>query len=455
MSRQETNWYNRYLNIITACESSNISERVSGLADLRTLISSKRNLDRLQQHQDHKWIQTLQTVFQVAVNERSAASKTKASGPVLKRFEEITSLVRFVAEKLHSRLSRKALKALQKHCIDMSVLNGRLATCALTYLRTLRTILSHTPHLEHLAKPQWIDLVTLCFSASLGDPIKIGQQFKDRELMEVDVGDGVVGGVNSEGLTGGLRDASDSEEKDELERSKTPVRETATQEDIELMVCIEIAFRSTSAPFKDYSRVILRKFVRFFSGFDRETTAHTPALTALNHTLAALELNDVAALTVFAPLLWPHVLFLFATKSIVLKEQVIMALDYLLPFISFDTIKSLQTDTPIRGLYDAILRESENRWRVEELNPDNLRLGLASKSQEPAPFDYTTFRHGSEFSNTQAIAWVMLKLGATCLAKLYAFSSVVRPPDVPPTPIGNGNKRQKVCQSLEVSVKHF
>ena len=354
--------------------------------------------------------------------------KKAHKAPAIKRLEDSTSTLRIVVEKLNTDFTKLNVKALVSHIIDYMSSDQDREIFALTYFRTLRILLSYPPHLQQLSVSQWENIVMTCFSVTLGDRLKMGQAFKDDAMMDID-GDeeGVVGGVGGANIGGILRDQAQDD------KDRPVVRQAATQEDIEILSCIEIIFRSFRSPFQENSQVVLIKFLRFFRSFQGETTAHFPALAALNHAFAALELNDIAQLKVYAPKLWPSILALWGTKSILLKEQVVMALTYLHPFVAPSTgVVDEESQGQIRELYHVILGEPEIRWRGEELNPDCLRMGCAEG--EAGAFAAITFCHGTDFTAAQALTWGILELGAASLAKLYEFSEVIRPaaatPDV-------------------------
>ncbi|KAK4700270.1 serine-protein kinase ATM, partial [Phenoliferia sp. Uapishka_3] len=430
--------------IIELVGSTKIKERSDGVSRFRAFLSVTRNFNRINREQSHSWLTTLQALFHLVITERNI-SVSKPTAAVEKRLEEATNLVRWTVEKVHVELSRKAIKAVLKHLIQMAAYGGKLQSFALTYLKCLRALLQYAPHLEHLDIPTWTDIVSLCFAGTLGDNIKVGKEFADDEAMELD--DDFVG------VRGSLRHT----DEDDVDSA---TRRTATQEDIELVGCIEAAFRSKSAPFHTYSKIIFIKFSRFFRQFPHETTAHLPALTALNRAFAELDLNDQKTMREVGTQLWPHILGLWASKNTGLKEQVVMALKYLLPFISHlhtnDAILTL-IEAKIQPLLDAVMSEPIMRWREGyELDVDNLRLGLdegkmSTRTTVSQPFSYSTMRHGHEFSAKHAVAWAVLELGAESLAKLHMLSEAARSgrtPEVPQTPEGsNRNKRIKHSES--------
>lgn len=431
--------------ILELLESPRITTRNEGILRFRAFLSVTRHLKALNAERSHSWLKTLQSLFHLVITERNI-SVAKPTSTVEKRLEDATSLVKWTVERVSADLSRKAVKATIAHLTQMAGHGGRLQSYALTYLKTLRSVLQYGPHLEHLEPDMWTEIVSLCFSAVLGDKIKVGAEFMDDHAMEVDDSD------DEERPRGSLRLT------EEDDRQPTSKRRTATQTDIELLQCVETAFRSKSAPFLFYSTVIFRKFLRFFRHFPNETTAHLPALTALNRAFAELDLNDQATMSTTGASLWAPILALWGTKNASLKEQVVMSLKYLLPFVaprSSNQPIALVVADKIQPLFDAVLSEPTIRWREGfELNIDNLRLGLEPQEDgaRPQPFSTPTFRFGNDFEGKHAVAWNVLELGADSLAKLYAVSelghqlgAVVSPP---PTPEGSNtrNKRRKVCR---------
>lgn len=432
--------------------SDKIKDRNDGLAQIRPFLNNKRNFTYLQADPDHKWNNTFQTLYELVRTEQNTVHRGGKSGSAapatsVKRLEDAAGTVRFLVEKLCEKLPKKTAKGLFKHLSQMiCVVGGKLPTYALTYLRTLRVLLSFQPHLDHMDERQWSDIVSLCFSAALGDPIKIGQEFTDKELMDLD-DDGEVGrlgGRNKDKIGPALRTGLD-------DVKESIIRRTATQEDIELLSCIEAAFRCTAAPLITLALPILIKFLRFFKQFESETTAHLPALSALNRTFAALELNNLSLMRQYGPLFWPHIISLWSTKNTAqLKEQVIIAIQYLLPFVAPPGKSTVLIENNVKFLFSTIMEEPVIRWRTEELSIDSLRLGLAkatpaSASRTIKPFDFATFRYGNGFTPLQAMAWGMLELGSNTLAKVYLFSENVKIAEVQgDVPEGSSKKRRKV-----------
>ncbi|BGP41354.1 Serine/threonine-protein kinase tel1 [Rhodotorula kratochvilovae] len=437
--------------ILAKLESDKIKERTEGVSRCRDFLASKRNFNAV--NRSHSWLSTLQLLFSIVIKERNAAQQ-KHSAATDKRLDEAAQLVRTVVEKVHRVVTRKTAKAIVAHLTQMTAVQGKLQPYALTYMKALRTVLAYPPHVEHLDERQWTDVVMLCFSAVLGDKIKIGQDFVDEAAMDID---------EDERLGGALRAGLD----EEMAHPST-TRRTANPTEIELVGVIEVAFRSKSSPFLTYAQAIFRKFLRFFRLFPAETTAHLSALTALNRAFADVDLNDQRSMRRIGPHLWKHILALWATKSPSLKEQVVMSLRYLFPFVVPPPLRAggassssagglagdLAAIARAKALFDAVLSEPIIRWReAYVLDLDALALGLPPREEHDArAYHARTFRLGEGFDDKHAVAWGVVELGADALARIYEVEDAAsedREVAALLTPTQRG-KRRKVEDPLSV-----
>ena len=430
-------------------ESEKIKQRAEGISRCREFLSSKRNFKALNENRNHSWLETLQTLFHIVIIERNA-SVSKKTAATDKRLEDAAQMVRWLAEKVYRLLSRKVAKALINHLTQMIAVNGKVQSFALTYTKALRTVLSYPPHLEHLDERQWTDITMMCFSAVLGDKVKIGQDFADSEAMNLDDEGG--------GPIGSLRANSD---EDEL-ALPAPPKKTANSLEIELVGCLEVVFRSNSSPFVTYAQAIFHKFLRFFKAFPVETTAHLAALVALNRALSEVDLNDQRSMRRLGPHLWTPILALWSTKNALLKEQIIIALRYLFPFVIPYQHPHRSTNEPsvtarAKELYDAVLTEPTIRWR-DSIAMDLYALGLEidrNEGGEKRAFEAKTFRLGAGFDEKDAVAWSLVELGADALARIYEVTEVTEGRIDDGLSDNARGKRRKVKISLLCSFSDF
>ncbi|GAA5849370.1 hypothetical protein JCM8547_006527 [Rhodosporidiobolus lusitaniae] len=444
-----------FRGILEKLSSDKVKERTEGVTRCREFLSSKRNFNALCNDRSHSWLETLQSAFNCVIRERNAVA-AKRTGPAEKRLDDAANLVKFLVEKLTPLIPRKTAKAIVAHLTQMMAVHGKLQDYALTYLKALRTVLAYPPHLEHLDEKMWCDVVSLCFSTVLGDKVVIGRQFADDVAMDIDSDpeddSGGCGGRSGSGSGVGRkrgRGALVTNSNDERlpppptgtaasssARKKGFSKRTANPVEIELLHVLEVAFRARHSPFLTYAHALFRKFLRFFRLFPYETSAHHPALVALNRAFAELDLNDQRSMRKLGPHLWSPILQLWQTKNQGLKEQVLVALRYLFPFV-VPTKAAAATSGAAGGaddeedavrrakeLYEAVLSEPTIRWREPfELDVDHLRLGLSRPGEEGEEegkaFHGRTFRIGSGFDDKAAVAWSTVELGAMALARIY------------------------------------
>ncbi|GAA5978039.1 hypothetical protein JCM11641_006607 [Rhodosporidiobolus odoratus] len=470
-------------SLLDACQSPLLKTRSAAVVQIRDLLSSSRNLTALLSPSSGvNWLETLQTLFQVVILERNAYV-AKKTGPNEKRLDEAAGLVKVVAEKVTARLSKKTARALINHLTQLVAVGGELQHFALLYLKALRAVLSYQPHLDHLDERQWTDIVSLCFAGALGDKVKIGREFEE-EVAMLDEGDDVSeeeeeeerrrrkGKERRTGKSGkgALRVAEDDDEDEDMyelpdlpstsanaaaaassssarkrtatssckssstsskkhKQPPTPARRPATPLTIELLHLLDLVFRSSTSPFLPYATVLFSKFLRFFTTFRYETSAHAPALAALNRALAELDLNDQRSMGNLGGRVWECVKELWATKNAGLKEQVVITLRYLVPFVIPSTLRAGDT---MRGgkeeeealrrakeLYDLVLSEPTIRWREPfELDIDVFSLRLASSDDAVSAFEAPTFRAQEGFEEKHAVAWMTVALGARGLGRV-------------------------------------
>jgi ataxia telangiectasia mutated family protein len=386
--------------------------------------------------------------------QRNHAKKAVGTAsPALKRLKDGAQVVRLIIEKCAADLPRKAVKAVFSHIVSIIVLKGQLfEPVSLEYLKSLRSIISYRPHLDHLETKQWTHAVALCFAGALGDPIK-SQDIVEDAMMEKDDDTEMTQSAGSSNGRSKKRKAAGPLRLTPVDedgyRSGSPAGfRSAGQDVIELMACIDAFFRSPASPFLACGEALLAKFIRFFRVFPSETSAHLPALTALNRLVQELYYNAKTALEKSSVILWPFLLSLWYTKNAIVKEQLVILLNRLLPFLLYRSDGS-HTQL-VQDLYNHILAEPENRWRSEDLDIDNLEMGEVSEQAKSRAFGNSLFRLSHGVTSAHVLSWATLQLGALCLSHLQGASQSLRP-DLPPTPSSSRSKKRKVSMKCLVA----
>lgn len=379
-----------------------------------------------------QWLKFVQAIFQIVVDEQKAYVK-KPTTPALKRLRDAAQAVRLVIEKAAADLPRKAFKAVFNHILSVIVVRQQLfEPVALEYLKALAAVLAYRPHLENLEDTQWNHAVSLCFSAVLGDPIRgydiIDQSLLEHEEDELSSAESDAPKAKKRRITASSR-ASSSAIFDNGGTSQRPAGRLAGQDTIELCSCLGTLFGTPRAPVLDNADALAFKFVRFFRAYPMETSAHLPIIVAFNRLLEDLEYNRKTLMERLVPRALPEIEALWSTKSIAVKEQLVIALARLIPYASAAPSDSAQN--MLSGTYNVLLSDLESRWATDVLDISSLCLSHGATyevdddaddaDREARAFRLGTISAGTTFDLTQALAWSTLRLSAICFTRLSAL----------------------------------
>lgn len=398
-------------------ESDKQKDRTQGLQDVRELLPSTRPDKKL-------WLRLLQAIFQIVVDEQRAYLKKagSTSNPALKRVKDAAQAVRLIIEKAVADLPRKAVKSVVNHFLSTVIVQGQLFDpIALDYLKAFHSLLSYPPHLENIEQQSWIQALSLCFSAVLGDPVRSTQAVLEEQLMDVDDSQTVETNASSSHVNGTQRKRKAAGPlRSQPENASSPSTQSslqirsAGQDVIELMACIELLVCSSEAPLLTHGEALLAKYLRFFRAFPNETSAHLPALTGFTRILKELHFNNRTVMTATASQMWPILLSLWPTKITAMKEQIVIALSMLYDFLTF--LPASTSGHMLYGLFELIRQECNSRWGIEALNLDALAFDVTSASaSEKSPFTLALVRAGDAFTATQALSWQVLSLAGKAL----------------------------------------
>ncbi|ORY28799.1 hypothetical protein BCR39DRAFT_533939 [Naematelia encephala] len=396
--------------------SDKVKERAQGHDAIRGIFSSRENLSNFQETAAKQggegWIAFFQCLFQVVVTEKKAALKKGASTQADRRLAEAISLVRWMAERSVHLLSRKPFLSIFTHMSHLLVYGSNLFPPAtLDYAKAMRTLLSYPPHLANLDQTSWRLLMGICWSAVLGDEVSIEREWQDEE-------NEVIGDV-------------EGRRQDEQSRSRT-----ITQATSELASLIPILLSSSSAPLlatlheQDtrpsiqepcYGYTVLLKIHRFFQQFPTETSAHLLMLRSLNVVLGELELNRRVDFAQGGMKVLPQLITLWQTRNKVLREQLVVALRMLLPYLCHST--NISTDKAgvvhewLSRLSDMLAKESSLRGGIRPLDMSVIRLQMEDGTT--GPFRTHSFLPGFDFGHECAMTWAILELYADITFHLY------------------------------------
>lgn len=402
-------------------ESDKVRERQAGAERIREIFGNRENLFAFQETGGSQggqgWIALFQCLYACVKLEKRAAKKSNATATgerylregsryvgrsrnsrwaadcclADKRLAEAISLVRWMAERSVYFIARKPVIALVTHMTALLVDDTTLFEPAVgDYAKALRTILSYPPHLESIDGTLWKRLMTVCWAGILGDRIpREDQWIGDVEEDELD--------EESEDVNMGQRATDSSHARP---RGKGGISQTQ----VELLQLVPILLASPSAPIlpvfptRESPHVpptsvgysLLMKAIRFLEQHPTETTAHLHALRSINAIVSELELNSRHELVSAGAKLLPRLQDHWLAKSKPLREQVVISMRTLLPFLAHYSVganvKAVLADC-LAKMVDSFGKESSLRWGLTPLDLQVLRLSGHLPHSTSSPTD--------------------------------------------------------------------
>lgn len=447
-------------SVLDNLKSKKASERQEGLLAIRKVFEKDKVVANfhLGKGENGKtnpmlWLPVYQALFTTVYIEKEGMKKASSRTSSTRRISEASSAIRWLTERTVPFMNKRVISALFQHFTQMLASDEDrfelFQPIALNYAKSLKALLIYVPHLEHLEAAQWVKMVEICFNVILGDPVR--QSFTRDEVME-------------EPLTSAMETDDDMYVDDDLSedneaelsrsgrkrsrREPTPkpilspgnvkrkgkaVNIVVAAEQIEFTSILSILLASPVAPIlsDDYPHLvsaIMARLRRFLERYPTDSSLLYDYINILSSVLDHLSLNRKHEVEIFARSTWTALVGLWGTKDKHLKEALVVVLRHLFQFIVCPTY----SDDPKLPLFDAVSGigalwhvldvEAENKWGMDTLALDALRLDIAepdiARSSDINAFVTKTFRSGWNFDAEQALSWSILELRADCAGKV-------------------------------------
>lgn len=451
-------------SIIDNLASDKIKEREGALNALREVFSRDSVVANFNVGKDGRskpmvWLTIFQALFTSVAKEKvaivkkaSAKGGTTSTTAALRRLTETARAVRWLIERTVHLLNKKVITALVTHLsqmlsADRSHTSQLFQPVALDYAKALKCLLSFQPHLEHLDDGLWVKLVEISFNVVLEDPINThfdltgndddepeadSDMYVDDDVLADDSDDAPKSETPSRGTKRSRRDPSLSPRK----RAKRKRVTSVTLEQVEFASLLPILIGSPVAPivaedFPYIASAILSRLQRFLELNLADSSLLHDYLTTLKHTLNHLSLNKKYEVEKFARVSWDALVGLWGTKDKRMKEDLVIVLRQLFEFIvcpefgEGSDVRKLPHFDSVEGigrLWQALNGEADNKWGMEGLQLESLRLENMDKERHRGshrnPFTANTFRSGLNFDSSQALSWCILELQSDCAAQV-------------------------------------
>lgn len=271
-------------------------------------------------------------------------------------------------------------------------------------IRIMRDFLSYRPHLEHLNHALSAEMLAICFASILDRKMPEGHVMPDNES---------------------FHPAPPADES-----IPTIGSQAASPRIIDSAQLLSILLPASTSVCLECSRSLLSDFRLILEKFPRDTSAHFHLISALRLLLRELELNRGKDLRQSAIDLGNCLTTLWPSKNITLKEQIVLCLTYLLPFVLREAeVNRTNTESGgppnaedlVKKVLRVIANDAELQAKSSSISFGTLRLIVPPKELDVSLFGTKAFSRAhcdgvdSASEKAQVITWASLKLGASVL----------------------------------------
>jgi ataxia telangiectasia mutated family protein len=454
-------------DVIRSLGSDKVKDRQEGLAAIREVFSQDRAVENFAiengtvRHENFMLV--FQALFRVVGKEkdlatRSTTVKSVSTTAALRRLADAANTLRWLIDRTVSYMNGKVATICTKHLVKFLQESEKIFdTVALDYSKALRSILAYNPHLDYLNEDTWLNIVSLSFNIILGDPIQkrlLGEDEMevaneiDSDMYAEDTAEeeSDQNPATSKGKKRSRRDNTpmpilSPHKSQKMARKKRHVVVSVSLEQVEFTSVLRLLLSAPNAPLlpaesvqevegeretdRDVGWAVLQRLQRFLEMYSADSSLLRDYIAILSSVLEHLLYNKVVAVQAFARATWDSLISLWSTKDKTMKEGLLIVFKQLFPFvtcppISEQKLPSLDLAEGIGRLWHLLDSEAENRWGVDGLSLDALRLEIFRDEANPrnleGGFVAKTFQAGWNFDAGQALSWAILQLQADCAA---------------------------------------
>lgn len=372
------------------------------------------------------------------------ASRTTSKSQSESRLSSCAAVLRLAVEVGIRKLKSKTVKALVDH-ITQTLPTSNEGYCeplSLGYLRSLRLIVEYQPHVEHLHRDEWLDLVDFCIEGIM--------------LAFRNAGSNTLGPYGSQSVTSGTQRSSSN-----LAGTSTRARvEVATQDSAngqdknnveELVLCLYHLTSATNAPVLEKAQAVLVTLMDLLHSSASVGIIPQVAFGTMNRLLAKTSTNDVTLTQQFVKEVLPLIRQLWPIKSHSLKDEMLVMLVhaklYILKLSSTEDAESFGTE--VEGLFESMQAEYSRRVERDLLLLDDLVFSTRSRAvHRPVPLSIAgvhlrmgTVKTEQNWATPQTIGFL--------LSILQAYETARLKHDALASEEDSRRKRQRMVQQLD------
>lgn len=309
---------------------------------------------------------------------------------------------------------------------------GYCEPLSLDYVKCLRCILEYPPHVEHLGREEWQDLVEFCLHG-------IGLIDNDEDSQSSHQ-NGSRLYSNSMSTTSGRSTPIRISQRPNGSRSRAGIRSSAE----ELVICLGLLLATANAPILDKPDRLLNRVAEFLSVTPAGCNSHQAAFGALNSVLSRIVTDRMGLAQSFMFSIVPIIQRLWSTKPSLLRDEMLITLMLGRPALQ-NSRQPTDLDihvSSLENLLDLLQNDYARRPERDLLQIDDIRLSLSS-NQSPMGFKNLGPRLGLSRSEQN---WTLVSTIANLSMILDSLHSPREPTDQPDE---GRNKRRRLAKRSE------
>ncbi|EAU90455.2 atypical/PIKK/ATM protein kinase [Coprinopsis cinerea okayama7 len=467
-------------SILDALKDGTATARKEALQEFRTAVFADRDLlpylTRQKSNDKHAykdWLSIVQALLASVQADKPLLRQKIAQGrtvpaTVTSRFTTAVGTVRWIVEEYYEYFSKSVLDSLLDH-ITSTLLDRRLFDyVSLDYFKTIKSLLLHQPHLDHLDGLRWTNLVEICFNVILDLDLRtplteVDEDSEDEQAtpsrkgtpLDSDDDDAPSPGTFAQKRRRNDKDVLPQPTMKRAGRTRRQGQIPVKPAQVECAIILSLLLCSHNNPMSSPStkiddnstpenriardRGILNRLRQFLKKYPSESSLLHDFLSCVEGTLDALALNRVRDVALFARETWDGFVGLWGVKDKRLKEKILIVLRALFPFILVEEPVfqegtrngTLNLVEGLQKLWATLSGEADSRWGTNGLKLSTLRLQIIRagdpRNDTSNPFIASTFRSGWDFDIDQALAWGILELQADVAKQLFMFAESMHP----------------------------
>ncbi|KAF8249613.1 hypothetical protein K440DRAFT_203298 [Wilcoxina mikolae CBS 423.85] len=434
----------KLLDAYEKISSSKITERGSGLNDLKQLLTQKRNAGNLNDKGFHKMYET---IFKAAVLEKSLYTKQSRStlrGISSSRLQTCGAVLRAAVELGVEHLKVKTVRAVYNHIIDILPSGEKLCEpLSVDYVKALRVLFQYAPHTEHLLSDEWAVLAEFCCT-NVKSQLGLPDEKEEEEEPEVEAEDRSPH-VRETVL---LRESSSTSRRSAAGGSQQQFTARLTHESEQLLLCLRNLLAAPNAPILAHIQMICDTLLGFLRSQRTYTRAHQHVFSSLNFVLNVVTTNNLALVNKVSVEIVPIINRLWDTKTPGLKDEMIISLIHCHPHIRarIRRTEGRVLRTSIENLFEDLCSEYIARSDREILQLDDVTFpSPTGRPDSEVPLSLRAIALRTNVQNARAEQmWMIPSLIAMVVEMLDASSDSGRRSRKKGETEGNRPKRQRM-----------